>query len=198
MTPEISYRMAEVSECETLAEMINMASGGVVDFLFHDLVPEMTPVRIIAGNLARGGAAHSYENAHVAVYNKRVVGMALAFSADYHAIGTDMRAFFPGERLAHMEDFYNARVEGSLLLDALFVAADFRNRGVGHRLIEQVRARAAAAEYESVSLIVFADNETALRLYRRQGFETVRQVDVAPHELIPHQGGCLLMKCDIR
>jgi ribosomal protein S18 acetylase RimI-like enzyme len=198
MTPEISYRMAEAGECETLAEMINLASGGVVDFLFHDLVPEMTPVRIIAGNLARGGAAHSYENACVAVSGGRVVGMALAFSADHHSVSTDMRAFFPGDRLAHMENFYNARVAGSLLLDALFVAEDFRNRGIGHRLIEQVKARAAAAGHESVSLIVFADNEAALRLYRRQGFETVRQVDVAPHDLIPHQGGCLLMKCDVK
>jgi GNAT superfamily N-acetyltransferase len=76
-----------------------------------------------------------------------------------------------------------------LLLDALCVAEDFRSRGVGLGLVEQVKARAAAAEVESVSLIVFADNEPALRLYRRQGFEAVRRVDVAPHVRIPHQGG---------
>jgi hypothetical protein len=73
MTPEMIYRMAEASECGTLAEMINLASGGAVDFLFHDLVPEMTPVRIIAGSLARGGAAHSYENAHVAPPDRTAV-----------------------------------------------------------------------------------------------------------------------------
>ena len=59
MAPEISYRMAKKTECESLAEMINLASGNVVDYLFHDLVPDMTPVQIIAGNLARVGPAHS-------------------------------------------------------------------------------------------------------------------------------------------
>ena len=197
MAPKISYRMADVTECEHLAEMINLASGNVVDYLFYDLVPDMTPAQVIAGNLARVGPAHSHRNIHVAVCQNRVVGMALAFAADHHYISSDMRSFFPADRLAHMEDFYEARVEGSLLLDALYVAEDFRNRGIGNRLVEQVKTRASIEGYESVSLIVFADNETAMSVYRQQGFEEVRPVRLDPHELIPHEGGCILMNCKL-
>lgn len=197
MEADITYRMAKSTECAALAEMINLASGGVVDFLFHDLVSEMTPVQVIAGNLARVGPAHSYQNTHVAVCRDRIVGMALAFAADHHYIGADMRSFFPAERLAHMEDFYNARVEGSLLLDALCVAEGFRQRGIGNHLIEQVKARAMTSGYESVSLIVFADNTAAIGVYRRQGFDAVRAVALAPHARILHEGGCLLMNCKL-
>ena len=101
MAAEISYRMAKETECMSLAEMINLASGGVVEFLFRDLVPEMTPVQIIARNLARVGPAHSFQNTHVAFAQDRIVGMALAFSAEHHYIGTEMREFFPEDRLTH-------------------------------------------------------------------------------------------------
>ena len=197
MTAEITYRRAKETECMSLAEMIDLASGGVVEFLFRDLIPEMTPAQIISGNLARVGPAHSYQNTHVAIVQDRVVGMALAFSADHHYIGAEMREFFPEDRLAHLEDFYNARVGGSLMLDALCVAKDFRRKGIGSNLIEQVKARAAVSGYGSVSLLVFADNSTAISVYRQQGFNEVRAVTLDPHELIPHVGGCLLMKCDV-
>ena len=197
MAAGITYRMAKETECTSLAEMINLASGGVVEFLFRDMVPEMTPVQIIARNLARAGPAHSYQNTHVAIVQDRVVGMALAFSADHHYIGAEMRKFFPEDRLAHLEDFYNARVDGSLMLDALCVAEDFRRKGIGSNLIEQVKERAAVSGYGSISLLAFADNATAIRVYRQQGFNEVRAVTLDPHELIPHDGGCLLMKCDV-
>ena len=45
--------------------------------------------------------------------------------------------------------------------------------------------------------MVFADNLDAKRLYVRCGFKTVKSVELKPHALIPHEGGCLLMKCEI-
>ena len=45
--------------------------------------------------------------------------------------------------------------------------------------------------------MVFADNMAAQRLYKRCGFEVAKIVDLNSHELIPHEGGCILMKCDL-
>ncbi len=50
---EIKYRAGEKKDCAKLAELINIASDEVVEYLFHDLVSGMTPVQVIA---------HSYEN----------------------------------------------------------------------------------------------------------------------------------------
>jgi hypothetical protein len=45
--------------------------------------------------------------------------------------------------------------------------------------------------------MVLADNADAQRLYVRCGFKILESVELKSHELIPHEGGCLLMKCEI-
>jgi [ribosomal protein S18]-alanine N-acetyltransferase len=53
------------------------------------------------------------------------------------------------------------------------VAPNRQGRGLGDRLLTQLVARAESAGAEAVMLEVRADNEAALRLYRRHGFEEV-------------------------
>lgn len=53
----------------------------------------------------------------------------------------------------------------------VFVREAYRGRGVGTELLEQLVAYAAAGEYDAVSLDVAADNERALAVYERLGFE---------------------------
>ena len=43
---DITYRTAGKADCAQMAEMINSASGGVVEFLFYHLVPGLTPVQV--------------------------------------------------------------------------------------------------------------------------------------------------------
>jgi len=50
---EIKYRPGEKKDCVKLAKRVNIASDGVVEYLFHGLVPGMTPVQVLA---------HNYEN----------------------------------------------------------------------------------------------------------------------------------------
>ena len=53
------------------------------------------------------------------------------------------------------------------------VDPEARGRGVGLALLRSLVERARASGHESLSLSVEADNEVAVRLYRRAGFETV-------------------------
>ncbi len=48
-----------------------------------------------------------------------------------------------------------------------------------------------------MSLIVFADNELAIPVYKRIGFEIVQKIELRGNEFIKHEDGCLLMKCEI-
>ena len=194
---DVIYRPARKEECPGLAELSHLASGGVADFLFQGLLPGLTTVEIMAHGLAQEQGSHSYRNALVAVRGGEVVGMALSFDADRHGITEQMRAFFPAERLARMEDFYHARVEKSWFLDAIGVREDAQRQGIGGHLIERTKERARRRGRSVVSLIAFADNEPALALYRRHGFEVVRPVRLDEAPLISHQGGCLLLRCDL-
>jgi ribosomal protein S18 acetylase RimI-like enzyme len=190
-----TYRPADKKDSARLAELINIASDGVVEYLFHDLIPGMTPVQVVAHNLENDNYPHSYKSAIVATNENDVVGMALSYPSSYHKITDEMRAFFPAERLAHFEDFYSARVENSLFLDALGVDVSHRRQGIGTRLVELTKEKARENGCEQLSLIVFADNAPALVLYKMLGFEAVEEIKLEGNEFIPHQGGCVLLRC---
>ena len=191
----ITYRPAEKKDSLKLAELINVASDGVVEYLFHDLIPGMTPVQVVAHNLENDNYPHSYKSAIVAANENDVIGMALSYPSSYHKITDGMRAFFPAQRLERFEDFYSSGVENSLFLDALGVDASCRRQGIGTRLVELTKEKTRKSGYEMLSLIVFADNAPALALYKFLGFEAVQEIKLEGNEFIPHQGGCLLLRC---
>ncbi|MBT8350924.1 MAG: GNAT family N-acetyltransferase, partial [Deltaproteobacteria bacterium] len=75
---EITYRQGKKEDCRVLAEFVSTASDGIIDFMFHDLIPNVTPVQIIARNLESGDYPRSYKNAIVAECEEKIVGMALS------------------------------------------------------------------------------------------------------------------------
>ena len=194
---DITYRTAAKADCLQMAEMITIASGGVVEFLFHDFTPELTPVQIVAHNLENSPGSHTYKNAIVAEYDDRVIGLALSFPSHFHEITTEMRQVFPPDRLEHLSNFYAARVEDSFFLDALCVDQQLRKNGIGGKLISLTKKRAKQNDFDTLSLVVFADNTAALSVYHAHGFEIVAPLELNSHERIPHKGGCFLMKSHI-
>jgi ribosomal protein S18 acetylase RimI-like enzyme len=190
----IDYRAATREDSGVMADLIRIAAGGVVDFLFHDLIQGVTPVQILANGLKNDRFPHTYKNAVVAVSESAVIGVALSYPSEHHGVTEALRAFVPRDRLDHLAAFYEARVENSLYLDSLAVFEEFRGQGVGSRLISLTKEKTLAAGFDTVSLIALADNAPALSVYQRHGFEVVAEIPVAPHELIPHQGGSLLLE----
>ncbi|CAB1059453.1 hypothetical protein D1BOALGB6SA_4215 [Olavius sp. associated proteobacterium Delta 1] len=194
---EIQYRPAEKNDSPKLAELINIASDGVVEYLFHDLVPGMAPAQVVAYNLENDNFPHSYKSAIAAVDGNTLVGMALSYPSFYHKITNEMRDFFPADRLEHLRDFYTSCVNNSWFLDALCVAESHRKRGIGEKLISLTKEKAMENRYNTLSLIVFADNALAMPVYESTGFEVVQKFDLGGNKFIKHEDGCLLMKCDI-
>lgn len=194
---EISYRNGRKEDCTVLAKFINIASGGVIEYLFHDLIPDMKPVQVVAHNLSAEDSYYSYKNAIVAECKQNLIGASLSYPSHFHRITEEMKNFFPQDRLEHFKSFYSSRVEDSLLLNALCVDERFRGKGIGTQLINLTKKKAKEEDLEALSLMVLADNADAQRLYVRCGFKTLESVELKSHELIPHEGGCLLMKCEI-
>lgn len=194
---QIIFRQGKHKDCQRIAELDSLASGGAIDFLFRDLVPGLSPVQIVAHNFKNDFYPFTYKSAIVAEYQKEVIGFALSFPAQYHCITDEMRAFFPPDRLEHFKDFFSNRVENSYYLDAFAVAPSHQRCGIGKQLMALTMAKAKKEGFDVLSLIVFADNTSAIPFYEQCGFKTIKPVELEPHELIPHQGGCLLMAADI-
>ncbi len=193
----ISYRNGKQEDCPVIAEFANIASQGVIEYLFHDLIPDMTPVKMVAHNLSSDNSHYSYKNAIVAEYNHNLIGVSLSYPSYFHQITDKMKQFLPKDRLEHFRSFYTSRVEDSLFLNALCVDGRFQRKGIGAELISLTKKKAHKNGFTALSLMVLAGNRDAQRLYRRCGFEVEKTVDLKSHELIPHEGGCLLMKCEI-
>ena len=193
----IKYRSAKKEDSRKLAEQINIASDGVVEYLFHDLIPGMTPVQVVAYNLENDNYPHSYKSAFGACDGDELVGMALSYPSSYHKITDEMRSFFPADRIEHLTAFYSSRVENTWFLDALCVIENHRRRGIGAKLLSLTKEKAIESGCNTLSLIVFADNTLAIPLYEHTGFEFVQKVELRGNEFIKHDDGCLLMKCEI-
>ena len=190
----IEYRSGEEADSQTIAEMMTIASDGVVDFLFHDLLPGMTPVQLLALNLAKDNFPHTFKNTIVARQGNEIVGVALSYPSAYHRVTPEMRDFVPLDRLQHLDDFYSSRVEDSWLLDTVYVADGCRRQGIAGRLLSLVEERAVREGYDALSLVVFSDNEPAVQLYKNAGFHAVSRIELKGNQFIQHDGGCLLMK----
>jgi ribosomal protein S18 acetylase RimI-like enzyme len=62
------------------------------------------------------------------------------------------------------------------LLYHLAVAASFRGRGVGTRLMEEIEARLRSKGCRRCYLMVLADNDEAMRYYEKHGWENMQHV----------------------
>ena len=193
----ISYRQGRREDSPQLAELIDISSGGVVEYLYQNAVPGDSPVQILTRSLERDRYPLTYRNAIVAEHCGEIAGMVLSFPSRFHGMITGMNAVLPHERIEHMRSFYEARVEGSWYIDSLGVYERFRRKRIATGLIERAAGRAGEEGYRIMSLIVFADNIPALNLYRSLGFQVQRRVELGENELIPHTGGCLLLRLDL-
>jgi len=63
---KVIFRAARKEDSYRLAELDNIAAQGTLDFLFHDLIPGMTPVQIVANGLENDQFPHSYRSVTVA------------------------------------------------------------------------------------------------------------------------------------
>ena len=91
----ITYRAGRKEDCSKLAELVYMASDGVVEFLFRGLTPGWSPQQIMARNLEKDGGHYTYKNAIVAEKERKVVGASFFYPSRYHVISDEMRQFYP-------------------------------------------------------------------------------------------------------
>ncbi|MFA0812750.1 GNAT family N-acetyltransferase [Microbulbifer epialgicus] len=191
----VTYRQGRKNDCRKIAELNYIASEGAIEYLFHNLVPNMTAKDVLSYGLEKDVYPHSYKSTIVAENEGQIVGSALSYPAKFHCITAELKKFLSANRLDHFRSFYLSRVEGSYFLDAICVLSKYRKKGIGKSLFEHTKKKALSNGCHELSLIEFSDNKKAIKFYRENRFEQVKSIDLKPHKLIPHNEGCVLMKC---
>ncbi len=175
------FRAATTEDCYELARLFRIASSGVADYMWSRLAPKypgLTPLEIGARRFAKAEGNFSYKNCVVAEQDGAVIGMLFTFPIEEEQ-GTDAKPADP--ILKPYEDLVSP---GSLYICALALLPEFRGRGVGTEMLSIARKQAHQRGFDTLSLQVFEQNEGAVRLYERSGFEVAGRALVVPHELI--------------
>lgn len=142
-----------------MASLMEQAHRGGVDAAMNELYRTSDGCRILLNNIIRQrGCGRSLTEAS-SIARERTTDAPAGF-----AIVTEI-----GRHHGHLAQ--------------VAVAPEFQGRGVGHRLLAHTIARLSELGLDSLSLMVSAGNERALRLYRSMGFETSYRFPVFSREL---------------
>lgn len=183
----ITIRPATVDDCEDIAQLYMIASDGLAEYKwpFHqDGEPDLIDVG--ARRFSRKNFRFSYENCLIGELDGRVVAMA-------HCYNMDEGVQLERENDPVLRPFYELRENGSLFLSGLAVYQEHRTNGVGSHLMRAVFNLARERNRPSVSLICFEENEGALRLYRKLGFQERDRRRVVPHKALHYQSGDMIL-----
>jgi ribosomal protein S18 acetylase RimI-like enzyme len=168
MRDEPAYRPAQRSDSRFIAEMIDASSDGVALIDWTDTaqaVGNKTALDVGAVNHASDAGDYSYRNCFIAELSGQLAGMLLSLALNEREPddivlappfdGADV--FAPYKYLEEPDSWYICGVA---------VTPDHRGRGIGREMMQIARNRAARRGYDRLGLVVFAENNTAIHLYR--------------------------------
>ncbi|HEX5078968.1 MAG TPA: GNAT family N-acetyltransferase [Geminicoccaceae bacterium] len=185
-------RPARKGESRVIAELFEIASDGVAGYIWSTLQGDyrgLPPLEIGRLRYERESTAFSYQNCLMAEDQGQVLGMLHSFPAEPR----DGGAAAPQAIDSVLQPYSELEAPGTLYIAAIAVRAGFRNQGIGARFLAAARERARQLGRRELSLLCFAGNTGARRLYERQGFVVADWRPVVPHPLIRHTGDVLLM-----
>ena len=184
-----------IEDCRRIAELFRISSDGIADYIWSTLqddYPGQAPIEIGRQRYARENTAFSYQNCVVAERDGAVVALLHAFAI---TASTGARAADDVDPV--LRPYAELEAPGSLYISALAVMPEWRGQGLGSRLLDAARERARTLGCPALSLICFAENSGARRLYQWQGFTVVDRRAVVPHPMIHATGEALLMSAPV-
>lgn len=174
---ELRIRAADASDGAVLGELTTIAADGLLDAVLGGLVPQQTPAQLMSRIFRTGNSTYSWKNATVAEVAGEPAGMLLAYPAkDFNP--TDNDGEIPPERLQMFRPLEQLKPSDGYYVSALAVYPDFRSSGIASKLLAHAREEARSKGFDSISLHVFEHNDSARRLYEKEGFKAVGKVKV--------------------
>lgn len=189
---EPHIRRATPDDALPLAELINQAGEGIPLWLWSQAAQEgQTPLDVGMERARREEGGFSYRNASVMEVDGNVAGMVLGYRQSDEMDETEECEGAPEflKPLIVLE----CRAPGTFYVNALATYPEHRSKGFGSRLMAEAERLAQEQETDTLSLIAFEQNEGAVRLYKRLGFDVVDKHELIPHESFDSTGYELLM-----
>jgi ribosomal protein S18 acetylase RimI-like enzyme len=188
----INLRAAQPENAAQIAPLMIEAGGGFYEFLFEGVVPEGTLVQIIEKLVSSDKGPYGFQYCLIAERDGQIAGFANAFPAwliseqDFGAI--------PQERFDHLAPINEIMDWKSFFLGSIAVLPNDRGHGVGHALLEGILTQARQLSFQNVTLQVWEENDSARKLYERNGFAIANTAILAPHPMLPDTRSLLMRR----
>jgi len=187
----VTFRAATKADARVIAELFRISSEGIADYLWSQFKgPEYEGLDLLdIGTMryAREDTEFSYQHCDLAEIDGKVAGMLHAYP-----MGSDVGKVPDGVDPV-LRPYCELEEPQSYYISGLALFGAYRGQGIGTRLLDHAYRRTLIEGLKKTSLICFAENKDAYRLYEHEGFKAVARRDVVPHPLIRHGGEAVLM-----
>lgn len=187
------YRAAVKGDAPEIAALFRISSDGVAEYVWSGMsseYPGLSPIEIGAARYSSKDGNFSYRNCVVAERDGEVVGLLCTFPIPDRSEASSEPSE-PSDPV--MEPYERLEAPGSLYICSLALFDGHRGAGIGTEMLSLARSEARDRGFDILSLLVFEENEGAVRLYEREGFRVAGRAAVVPHEKIHHTSDVLLM-----
>ncbi|MGO2356854.1 MAG: GNAT family N-acetyltransferase [Mesonia sp.] len=125
---------------------------------------------------------YSYSNTLIAIYDKKIVGVLIAYDSKNHQRLQQKLNQYLKENYAFHNRLTPETEAEEFYLDALSVDPTFRGQKIGSQLIQFAEKLALEKKLPHIGLLVDVENPKAKRLYERLDFKAVNSVNLGRHE----------------
>ncbi len=167
-TRNVTVRAAARSDCAELAQLINLAGESLPLYLWQQMAgADGDPWEIGRQRAARDSGSFSYRNSVVAEVDGEIAGALVGYPVadEPEAIDTDSTPamWIPLLKL-------ESCAAGTWYVNSVATFPEFRELGVGSKLMRWAEQHVLDLGLRGVSLIVSDANQGARRLYERLGY----------------------------
>ena len=189
-------RRATPGDALACAQLVLMATHGIAEAVFRDLIPGQPTEQIIATRrIEPEGRSSSYTYWWVADGDHSDIAggiNAYALKEDFRPAREEL---LTKERIRILRPMIelDAEATGTFFVNILAVFPKYRHAGLGRRLIALAVQKAREAGTAAVSLTTFENDSRLVSYYREIGFTTIASRPIQPHECLQETGNLVLM-----
>lgn len=179
-TKQLIIRPATPADASIIASALTMALGEESMKMYCG-----EHYRDILEELARmDNTQYSYNNALVAELNGKPAGAIVGYDgARLHELREPTLRLIQDRTGQVFTNIENETNSDEYYLDSLGVLPEYRNLGIGGKLLTALRDKAFSEGYARAGLLVDTENPKAEHLYRSLGFQRVEARNLFGHEM---------------
>ena len=196
MTEQINIRPATKNDAPIIAKLMLESSGGIIEYLVTDLMPGMSPLKIMQWAVSGKSIPDSYLHTTIYEQDDEVVGITHGYPGSYNKVPSQAdKSPVPFEKLDYiLTPLYRIQLENSWFINTIAVTAQHHDSDLKKLLLDNVKQSAQEQGYDSVYRYVWADNIKAIELFQSEGYKVVENIDIKRQDLLPHDGGMVLQQ----